>query len=142
MGEQLPLEQPEKEKSELREDWRAGKAFVCLLLVGSVATFVVSYWRLHFELLHSVEAGVLAIPTVGLLLVPFIWASKLTEYKGYESTYAAILTGLATTPFLLILFVVLYALGAPIWVCFIAPASVGLVLASMYKSAKRRRLGK
>jgi hypothetical protein len=59
---------------------------------------------------------------------------------GRNPDAAAILTGLATTPFLIFLFIVLYLLSAPIWLCFIAPASVGLALSIMYKSAKRTRL--
>lgn len=138
MDEELHPERSEEE-SISREDWRASTAFVYLLLAGSLATFSLSYWRLHFELLHSVEAGVMAIPTVGLLLLPFIWTSKYVEYKGYDARPAAILTGLATTPFLMFLFIVLYVLSAPLWVCFIAPAIVGLALSAMYKSAKRTR---
>jgi hypothetical protein len=139
VGEELHPERNE-EKSTSREDWWARNAFVYLLVVGSLATFSVSYWRLHFELLHSVEAAVMAIPTVVLLLLPFIWTSKYVEYKGYDSRSAAILTSLATMPFLIFLFIVLYVLGAAIWVCFIAPAIVGLALAAMYKSLKRTRL--
>jgi hypothetical protein len=137
-----PHPKRDEEESTSREDWRARNAFIYLLVVGSLAAFSVFYWRLHFELLHSVEAGVMAIPTVVLLLLPFIWTSKYVEYKGYDSRSAATLTGLAITPFLIFLFIVLYVLNSPLWVCFIAPAIVGLALSAMYKSAKRTRLSK
>jgi FtsH-binding integral membrane protein len=136
VGEELHPERNE----EASQDWRAGNAFVYLLFAGSLATFAVSYWRLHFELLHSVEAAVMALPIVASVLVPFIWMSQFTEHKGYDPKSAAILTALSTTPFLTFLFIVLFAISAPIWVCFIAPAIVGLALSVMYKSAKRPRL--
>ena len=141
MGEQLQFDRPlgVEERSISREDLRAGWALVGLLISSSIAAFSVCYWRLHFEWLHSFEAGVMAIPAVGLLLLPFIWMTKFVEHKRYDSTSAAILTGLATIPFLSFLFFVLYLLSAPVWVCFIGPAIVGLALATMYKSAKRTR---
>jgi hypothetical protein len=137
VGEELLPKQRERNE---KADWKAGKAFAYLLLAGSIAAFSVSYWRLDLGLLHSVVAALVAIPSVALSLVPFIWTSKLAEYKGYDPRAAAILTTLATAPFLILLFVVLYMLGAPIWVCIIAPASIGLALATMYESAKRTRL--
>ena len=136
MGEEL---HPERNEESL-DDWRASNAFVFVLLAGSLATFAVFYWRLHFELFHSIEAGVMSIPTVGLFLVPFIWTSKFVEHKGYDPKSATILTALATVPFLIILFIALYVISAPIWVCFIVPGIVGLALSTMYKSAKRPRL--
>ena len=139
MSEQLHPKQNE-EGSANREDSTAGKSLLLLLLAASIAAFSVFYWRLHFELLHSLEAGIMALPAVVLLLIPYIWTSKFVASKGYDPSSAAILTTIATIPFLALLFIVLYLLAAPMWVCFSTTAIVALVLASMYRSAKKPRL--
>jgi hypothetical protein len=130
-----------EEESASRDDWTAGKSLVLLLLAGSIATFSVFYWRLHFELLHSVEAAIMAFPAVVLLLIPYIWTSKYVHYKGYDPSSAAILTAISisTIPFLTLLSILLYLLAAPMWVCFITPAVVAFLLASMFRSAKKSR---
>jgi len=73
------------------------------------------------------------------LLIPYIWTSKYVDLKGYDPRSAAISTALALaiSPFLALLFIVLYLLAAPMWACFSTPAIVALLLASMYRSAKR-----
>jgi hypothetical protein len=135
--ERFPDSQPEPE---LREDWEAGKGFGFLLLAGSIGSFIVSYWHFRLDFLWSIEAALIAFPGVAVLLIPFIVSIKWAIHKGFSPSIVLILTIIATVPFLITLFIVLYMMAVPVWISVIAIGIICGILLIMYDSAKRTRL--
>jgi hypothetical protein len=111
-----------------------------LLLAGSIGSFIVSYWHFRLDFLWSIEAALIAFPGVAVLLIPFIVSIKWAIHKGFSPSIVLILTIIATVPFLITLFIVLYMMAVPVWISVIAIGIICGILLIMYDSAKRTRL--